>query len=150
MLVPAVVFYHVGHFDNELSFFVFLAVFEGMLIFPTESCFTALAINIGDCMKACQQNPFLSWPATNIHYFIEQIRSSLATLERLWNKFVVVGQMSSAMDAAILSVALRTQIGLKRFHHVTQDRKFTTEMKCTGALKLTDLRGRESVAHYSR
>ena len=54
------------------------------------------------------------------------------------------------MNAAILSVALRTQIGLKRFHHVIQDRKFTTEMKCTGALKLTDLRGRESVAHYSR
>lgn len=31
-LVPAVVFYHVSHFDNKLSFFVFLAVFEGMLL----------------------------------------------------------------------------------------------------------------------
>lgn len=116
--VPSVVFYHVCHFNDELSFFVFLAVFERVFIFPTQRCFTALAINIGNCMEACQQHTFLSWPATDVHYFIEQISPTLATLERLRNKFIVVSQMSSTMNAAIFSVTLRTQIGLKRFHHV--------------------------------
>lgn len=36
-------------------------------VFPSQRCFTALAINVGDCVQSCQQNPFLGWTATNIH-----------------------------------------------------------------------------------
>lgn len=36
-------------------------------VFPSQRCFTALAINVGNCVKACQQNPFLSRTATHVH-----------------------------------------------------------------------------------
>lgn len=36
-------------------------------VFPSQRCFTALAINVGDCMQSCQQNPFLGWTTTDIH-----------------------------------------------------------------------------------
>lgn len=35
----------------------------------------------------------------------------------------MVRQVSSAMNAAVLSVALRTQIGLKRFHHGVEGKR---------------------------
>lgn len=111
------------HFDDELSLFVFLAILKGVLVFPSQRCFTALAINVGNCMKARQKNPFLSRTATDIHYFVEQVSSALATLERLRNKFVVVGQVSPTVNTTVLSVTLRTEIRLKRLHHVVDFRK---------------------------
>lgn len=32
LLFPTIVFYHMNHFNNELPFFVFLAIFKGMFL----------------------------------------------------------------------------------------------------------------------
>lgn len=105
-----------GHFDDELSFLILLAVLKGVFVFPTQGGFTTLAINVGNCVQSCQQNSLFSWTAADVHYFIEQVRSPLTTLERLRNEFVVVRQMSPTVNAAIGSMAV-WEIRLKRFNH---------------------------------
>lgn len=51
-------------------------------VFPSQSCFTALAINVGNCVKSCQQNTFFCWTATNIHSTSE---TNPKTTVKRWN-----------------------------------------------------------------
>lgn len=50
-------------------------------------------------------------------HWIEEIGASLTSLERLWNEFVVIGQVSSTVDARIRPVTTLGQVSLERFHH---------------------------------
>lgn len=36
-------------------------------IFPAQSGLAVLAVDVSDSMKACQQHPFLGWPAAHVH-----------------------------------------------------------------------------------
>uniref|UniRef100_A0A0C9QWE0 Pth protein n=1 Tax=Fopius arisanus TaxID=64838 RepID=A0A0C9QWE0_9HYME len=87
---PSILLYHVGKFNYEFALLVLLARFERVLIFPSECCFTALAVNIGDSMKTRQQNSFLSRSTADINYRIKQIGTTLAALEGLGDEFVVI------------------------------------------------------------
>lgn len=114
---PSVVLDHVGQFNNKFAFLVLLTRFECVLIFPAECGFTTLAINICDSVQSREQDTFLSRTATHIHHRIEEISSSLTALKRLGNEFVVIGQVSSAVDAWIGAVTTFGQVSLKCFHH---------------------------------
>lgn len=83
-LIPTILLYHMGQFNDKLALFVFLAGFKGMFIFPPKSCLAAFTINISNCMKSSQEHPFFSWSTTDIYYRIEKVCTSLTPLEWLW------------------------------------------------------------------
>lgn len=83
-----------------------------MLIFPAQSGFAVFAVNVCNRMQSCQQHPLLGRPAAHINYGIKEVCSPLTSLERLGNEFVMIGQVSSAVNAAVGPVA-RGQVCLK-------------------------------------
>lgn len=111
--VPAVVFDHVVELNDVLPLFVLLAALEGLFIFPAQSGLAVLAVDVSDSMEACQQHPFLGWPAAHVHHRVEEVGTPLASLERLRDEVVVVGQVSTAVGTAIPPVTI-IQVGLKR------------------------------------
>lgn len=115
--VPTIFFDHMGKFNYVFALFVFLTGFKSMFVFPSQCRFAALAVDVSHSMQSSQEHTFFSWSTAHVHHGIEEISSSLASLERLGDEFVVVGQVSPAVDAAVLAVAVG-QVRLERLHHL--------------------------------
>lgn len=119
--IPAVVFDHMGEFNNILSFFILLTQLECLLIFPAQSCVAVLTVNISHSMKSSQQQSLFSWTTADIYHRVKQIGSALAALERLRDELIVIGQVSAAVDATVTSMAgveVRLKgLGLGLLHH---------------------------------
>jgi len=87
-------------------------------IFPAESGFATFAVNVGHGVQSSQQHALFSRTTTNVYHWIEEVGATLTSLERLWNEFIVIGQMSTTVDARVRPVTVG-QISLERFHHAT-------------------------------
>jgi len=81
--IPAVVLDHVRQFYDELAFLIFLARFERVLIFPAESGFATLAVNVGHGVETSQQHALFRRTAANVHHRVEEVCTTLTSLERL-------------------------------------------------------------------
>lgn len=120
--VPPVVLYHVGQLDDVLPLLVLLAQLKSLFIFPTQCGVTVFTVDVSHCMKSCEQQPLLRRTTAHVHYRVEEVSSTLAALERLGDKIVMVGQMSAAVHTAVTTVA-GVQVSLECFglcqlHHV--------------------------------
>jgi len=120
--VPAVVLYHVGQLDDVLPFLVLLTQFKGLFIFPAQCGVAVFTVDVGNCVKSCEQQPLLRRTTANVHHGVEEVSSSLTALERLGDKIVMVGQMGAAMHTAVTTVA-GVQVSLEclgfcQLHHV--------------------------------
>ena len=58
-------------------------------------------------LVTCQQDSLLCRSAADVDHGVEEIRSALAALEGFADEFVVVGEVSSAVDTGVGSVAVR-------------------------------------------
>lgn len=101
-----------GQLDDELALFVFLTALKGVLIFPAQGCLAVLAVDICYSMQAREQDSLLRRTTPDVDHGVEEVSSALAALEGLGDELVVVGQVSSAVDAAVGPVAA-WQVGLK-------------------------------------
>lgn len=120
--VPTVVLYHVGQLNDVLPLLVLLTQFKGLFIFPAQCGVTVFAVDVGHCVKSCQQQSLLSWTAANVDHRVEEVGSALAALERLGDEIVMIGQMGPTVHTAVTTVA-GVQISLERLgfcqlHHV--------------------------------
>lgn len=120
--VPAVVLYHVGQLNDKLPLLVLLTQLKGLFIFPAQRGVTVFTVDVGDCMKSCEQQPLLCRTTADVHHRVEEVGSALAALERLGDEIVMVGQMGAAVHTAVATVA-GVQVSLERLgfcqlHHV--------------------------------
>lgn len=103
-----------GELYNELAFLVLLTALKGMFIFPTQCGFAVFTVDVCHCVKACEQNPLLCRTTSHVHHRVEQICSALTSLKGLGDELVMVGEVSSAVDAAVGAVAAG-QVRLESF-----------------------------------
>lgn len=120
--VPSIILDHVRELDDELPLLVLLTGLKCLLVFPAQCSVTALTVDICHSMQACQKQSFLSWTTPHIHHRVEKVGPSLASLERLGDEVIVVGQVSAAVYTAVpamteVQVCLKS-LGLGQFHHV--------------------------------
>jgi len=79
--VPPIVLYHVHQFNDVFSFFVFLARFIRVLIFPTERRFATFAEDVGNVVDTREKNPLFRFSARYVHDRVEEISFALTALE---------------------------------------------------------------------
>lgn len=111
--VPTVVLYHVGQLDDVFALLVLLAQLESLFIFPAQRGVTVFTVDVGHGVKSCEQQPLLCGTTTHVDHRVEEVRSALAALKRLGDQIIVVGQVSTAVNAAVAAVA-GVQVGLER------------------------------------
>lgn len=120
--VPAVVLYHVGQLDDKFPFLVLLTQLKGLFIFPPQRGVTVFTVDVGNCVKSCEQQPLLSRTTADVHHRVEEVGSALTALERLGDEIVMVGQMGAAVHTAVATVAgvqvSLERLGLRQLHHV--------------------------------
>lgn len=130
-LLPAVFFQHVNEFDDELALFVLLGDFERVLVLPAEVCVTGLAEDVSDCMESSEEDTLLCRSAVDVDDGVEEIGTTLTALKGLGDQLVTAGQMCTAVDAAVSSVAV-FQVGLESLRHDCV--QFTGSLLCTKKL----------------
>jgi len=105
LFVPPVFLDHVGELYDEFAFLVLLTAFESPLILPSQRSLAAVTVDVRHCVKACKQNPLLRRSAPYVHHTVEQVGTTLATLEGFGDEFVMVGEVGAAVDAGVGPVA---------------------------------------------
>jgi len=102
--------------DNEFTFLVLLTRFESMFVFPSKSRLATLAVDVSNSVQSSEQHALLGRSATNVDHRVEEVCSTLTSLKRLGDEFVVIGQMSATVDAGVSAVAIG-QISLESFEN---------------------------------
>lgn len=95
-----------------------------MFVFPAERGFAVLTVDVCDCVETSKKDALLCRATAHIHHRIEEVGSSLTSLEGLGDELIVIGQVGSAVDTAIRPVT-GWQISLERLgfchlHHLCQ------------------------------
>lgn len=121
-LLPTIVFDHVGKLNDKFSFLIFLTALKGMLIFPPKRGSAVLTVDVRDGVQAGEEHPLLCGAAAHVHHSVEEVGAALTSLERLGDQLVVIGQVGSAVDAAVRSVTVwqvsLEGLGLCHLHRV--------------------------------
>lgn len=66
--VPAIVLDHVCQLNDVFPFFIFLAAFKGMFVFPSQSGFAVFTVNVCDRVQPREQHSLLRRPAAHVNH----------------------------------------------------------------------------------
>jgi hypothetical protein len=96
-----------------------------VLIFPAERRLAISTEDIRDGVETCQQDTFFCRAASNVDHSVEEIGFALAALKRLGDQLIVIGEMCSAMNAAVPPMTV-LQVRAVRLHACLSTTLFAT------------------------
>jgi hypothetical protein len=91
----------IDFFNNEFSFFVFLAAFVSLRVGPADHDIASLTKDVTHTMKTCNKKSVLSWTDGNVDTVVKQIRPTMPPMETLGDNLVVTCEMCSTLSTGI-------------------------------------------------
>mmetsp|Transcript_23441 Transcript_23441/g.36680 ORF Transcript_23441/g.36680 Transcript_23441/m.36680 type:complete len:286 (+) Transcript_23441:288-1145(+) len=106
---------HLRFFYNTLALLVLLTFLEGFNVFPPKNGLTAVAIDVGHCVKPSYQNSIFFWSQSDVHNIAEQIGPAMPALKGFGDNLVMLSQVRPTVATTV--DAGPAQVNLEHLAH---------------------------------